>query len=103
LRLVLSWGFGWCRTGVGRWPVRAVVLDNLTEQEVQENIDQLRQGAIVVITAHRLSTVRKADQIAAIDGGEIVEIGSDEEFRSRRGRYFELGAGLDKKLQSVER
>jgi ATP-binding cassette, subfamily B, bacterial MsbA len=76
-------------------------LDNLTEQEVQQNIDRLRQNAIVVIIAHRLSTIRYADQIAVVDNGEVVEIGDHEGLMEKKGRYFELNDSRDRRTGTV--
>jgi ATP-binding cassette subfamily B protein len=40
--------------------------------------------------AHRLSTVKNADQIVVLDGGQIAEVGSHEELTRKRGKYYEL-------------
>jgi ATP-binding cassette subfamily B protein len=56
-------------------------------------VEQLRPvlaGKTVVVIAHRLSTVRHADQIVVVEGGEVAEIGNHEQLVRRRGRYFEL-------------
>jgi len=44
----------------------------------------------VVVVAHRLSTVKNADQIVVLDKGEIVEIGTHEELTTKRGAYYQL-------------
>lgn len=54
-------------------------LDSESERLVQDALDQLMQGRTSFVVAHRLSTVRKADQILVIDGGHVVESGTHEE------------------------
>ena len=50
----------------------------------------LYKGKTVVVVAHRLSTVRNADQIVVLDSGRVAEIGTHEELVSKRGAYYEL-------------
>ncbi|MFB7946074.1 ABC transporter ATP-binding protein [Kitasatospora phosalacinea] len=65
-------------------------LDNQTEHAVQQALDALAAGRTTLTIAHRLSTVRGADQIAVLDGGEIAELGTHDELVAREGRYAAL-------------
>ncbi len=66
-------------------------LDSESERLVQDALDQLMQGRTSFVVAHRLSTVRKADQILVIDGGKVVESGTHEELvKIEHGVYASL-------------
>ncbi|WP_329466506.1 ABC transporter ATP-binding protein [Streptomyces sp. NBC_01431] len=65
-------------------------LDTRTEHAVQQAIDALSEGRTTITIAHRLSTVRDADQIVVLDGGLIAERGTHEELLDRNGRYAAL-------------
>ncbi len=67
-------------------------LDTRTERAVQEAFDRLAQGRTTITIAHRLSTVRNADQIAVLDGGRIVETGTHHPLVEENGRYAALAA-----------
>jgi ATP-binding cassette subfamily B protein len=65
-------------------------LDTQTERAVQDALDQLAAGRTTIAIAHRLSTVRDADQIVVLDGGAIVERGTHDELLLLGGRYADL-------------
>jgi ATP-binding cassette, subfamily B, bacterial len=67
-------------------------LDTETERAVQAALDSLAEGRTTIAIAHRLSTVRDADEIVVLDRGRIVERGSHAELIARGGRYAALAA-----------
>jgi subfamily B ATP-binding cassette protein MsbA len=67
-------------------------LDTVSERLVQQAIDELCRDRTTVVIAHRLSTVHKADQIAVIDKGQVVEIGTHQELIKKGGYYTRLYA-----------
>jgi ATP-binding cassette subfamily B protein len=67
-------------------------LDTQTERLVQEALERLSEGRTTIAIAHRLSTVRDADQIVVLDRGQVVEVGTYEELVARGGRFAELAS-----------
>ncbi|WP_439482815.1 peptidase domain-containing ABC transporter [Cyclobacterium plantarum] len=65
-------------------------LDARNERIVMENLQHFMKGKTVVVIAHRLSTVKNADQIIVIDQGKIVELGSHDQLLYAQGAYFDL-------------
>jgi ATP-binding cassette subfamily B protein len=65
-------------------------LDAKNERAIVENLDGFYKGRTVVIVAHRLSTVKNADQIIVLDGGRIVEIGTHTSLIAAQGCYYNL-------------
>ena len=65
-------------------------LDNTTEILIQQALDELCRGRTTLVVAHRLSTVRNADEIAVVIRGEITERGTHEELMKLGGTYREL-------------
>lgn len=65
-------------------------LDAGNERAIVENLGRFYKGKTVVVVAHRLSTVRNADQIVVLDGGKVVETGTHESLTAKRGAYYNL-------------
>lgn len=65
-------------------------LDASNEKIIMENLDRFFQGRTVIVVAHRLSTVKKADQIVVLANGEITETGTHNELVEKQGAYFYL-------------
>jgi ATP-binding cassette subfamily B protein len=65
-------------------------LDNITEMQIQASLEELSRGRTVIVVAHRLSTVKNADEIVVIDKDGIVEKGTHEELLEKGGEYARL-------------
>jgi len=65
-------------------------LDAENEKIIMHNINQYFKGKTFVVVAHRLSTVKNADQIVVIDKGKIAEVGKHDDLLKNKGRYYEL-------------
>ena len=65
-------------------------IDSLTERDVQRAIEEVLVGRTVIVVAHRLSTIRKADRIVVIDRGRVVEQGDHEALMANGGLYCHL-------------
>ncbi|HSM65115.1 MAG TPA: ABC transporter ATP-binding protein [Ilumatobacteraceae bacterium] len=71
-------------------------LDPGTEFIVERALDALMKGRTTIVVAHRLSTIQRADRIAVIDGGRLVELGNHAELVGQGGRYAALAAAWAK-------
>ena len=67
-------------------------LDNTTEVLIQGALDELCRGRTTLVVAHRLSTIRGADEIAVVEGGRITERGTHDELMEKGGTYRDLYA-----------
>jgi len=65
-------------------------LDNTTEILIQQALDELCKGRTTLVVAHRLSTIKNADEIAVVSDGRITEQGTHEELMEKKGTYYEL-------------
>ena len=65
-------------------------LDSKNERAIVENLDEFYKGRTVVVVAHRLSTVKNADQIIVLDAGRIVESGTHASLIAAQGSYYNL-------------
>lgn len=65
-------------------------LDSINEQKIVQALDDVFKDKTVIVVAHRLSTIRKADQIIVMQGGRVVEVGTHDTLMNHPGRYFQL-------------
>lgn len=77
-------------------------LDNLTEQALHKAINTIRRHAIVIVIAHRLSTVEDTDEILVLQDGRIVECGSHAVLLARRGAYWRLYSASPEAASTIE-
>jgi ATP-binding cassette subfamily B protein len=68
-------------------------IDTRTEEIIQKGIDQLMKGRTSFVIAHRLSTVKNADEIMVLENGEIIERGNHADLLRLKGKYFALYNG----------
>ena len=65
-------------------------LDNATEMQIQASLEELSRGRTVIVVAHRLSTVKNADEIVVLDKDGIIERGNHDELLAKGGEYKKL-------------
>lgn len=65
-------------------------LDAENERKIVENLNQYFKGKTVIVVAHRLSTVKNADQIVVLDKGKVAEVGTHNDLTLKKGRYYNL-------------
>jgi ATP-binding cassette subfamily B protein len=65
-------------------------LDAKNERIIMQNFDNYFRGRTAIIVAHRLSTIKTADMIIVLDGGNVVEVGNHDELMQNKSRYYEL-------------
>ncbi|MEO0471850.1 MAG: peptidase domain-containing ABC transporter [Bacteroidota bacterium] len=65
-------------------------LDATNEKMIMDNLNDFFEGKTVLVIAHRLSTVKNADQIIVLENGQLSEVGNHESLTEERGKYFEL-------------
>ena len=68
-------------------------IDTHTEKLIEKGMDELMKGRTTFVIAHRLSTVRNANAIIVLEGGEIIERGTHEDLIKLKGRYYQLYTG----------
>lgn len=65
-------------------------MDTQTEEEILKNIKQMLKDRTGIIIAHRISTIKHADEIIVLDDGEIIERGTHEQLLALKGSYYKL-------------
>jgi ATP-binding cassette subfamily B multidrug efflux pump len=80
-------------------------VDVETEEEILRELRQFMRARTTLLVSHRVSTVRDADKIIYLRGGEIIEQGSHDELLARRGAYYDLyrRQSLARQVESMER
>lgn len=77
-------------------------IDTRTEELIQAGLEHLMEGRTVFMIAHRLSTVRNADEILVFDHGRIIERGTHEALMNEKSRYYELVSGGDNDFDKLD-
>src|SRR6185436_7864849 len=77
-------------------------VDTRTERLIQKALEKLLKGRTSFVVAHRLSTIRNADVILVISGGEIIERGKHDELLEKQGFYYNLYMSQFKKQEEIE-
>lgn len=77
-------------------------IDTRTEKLIQTGLEHLMSGRTVFMIAHRLSTVRNADEILVFDHGRIIERGTHETLMNQKARYYELVLGGDNDFDKLD-
>jgi ATP-binding cassette subfamily B protein len=70
-------------------------VDNITVKSIRESLKSRGKGRTILTVAHRLSTVKGADEIIFLEKGEVKERGNHTELLNRRGSYYEMWAATD--------
>jgi ATP-binding cassette subfamily B protein len=80
-------------------------VDVETEEEILRELKRFMRGRTTLLISHRISTVRDADKIVYLRGGEIIEQGTHDELLARRGAYYELylRQSLERQVESIGR
>jgi ATP-binding cassette subfamily B protein len=65
-------------------------VDTRTEEQILRNLDQYTKHSTTLIIAHRISSIKQANQILVLDGGEIIESGNHAQLLSKKGYYYDL-------------
>lgn len=65
-------------------------LDAINEKKVLDNLKEKLEDKIIVMVAHRLSSIKDADQIFVLENGHIIELGNHESLLKKRGKYYQL-------------
>jgi len=65
-------------------------IDSLTEKLIQKSLFKIREKTTLIMIAHRLSTVTKADKIIVLNKGEIIETGNHEKLMKLKKKYYEM-------------
>ncbi len=70
-------------------------LDTQNEKVVQESLDRIMEGKTSIIVAHRISTIKDADEILVFNEGEIIERGNYQQLTNMQGIFYKLERGIN--------